>query len=156
MQEHRVTLATWEREKWYSKWKACFWKFCFNQSKGLSTGRKYNELFGTSLEPHQLLACKCEPKSLCIMCLKCMIYAECSANIFRAISHFTTRHVTQRVGKHWCPIVLDAFSHSPPIPFCPNISFPFKLSRTGLGFQRFTKGLLQFTSCIGFCTLRHI
>lgn len=24
-----------------------------------------------------------------------MIYAECSANIFRAISHFTTQHVTQ-------------------------------------------------------------
>lgn len=138
----------WGIAKSYSTWKVRFWKVCFNQSKGLSTEREYNELFGTVLGPQKLLACKHEPKSICIMCLKRMISAKCSANIFRAISHFTTLRVTQTVGKRWCSVVPSAASHSLPIPLCPNLSLPYKLGRHGFGFQRLTKGLPGFTSCV--------
>jgi hypothetical protein len=66
------------------------------------------------------------------MCLKCMIYAECSANIFRAISHFTTLHVTQNVGEStgilFCSMLL-------PIPFCPKPSLSFQPSEFRLFFS---------------------
>lgn len=80
------------------------------------------------------------------MCLKRMISAECSANIFRAISHFTTLRVTQTAGKRWCSVVPNAASHCLPTPPCPSLSLPCKLGRHGFGFQRLTKGLLGFTS----------
>lgn len=82
------------------------------------------------------------------MCLKRMISAECSANIFRAISHFTTLRVTQTAGKRWCSVVPNTASHCLPTPPCPSLSLPCKLGRHGFGFQRLTKGLLGFTSSV--------
>lgn len=82
------------------------------------------------------------------MCLKRMISAECSANIFRAISHFTTLRVTQTAGKRWCSVVPNAASHCLPTSPCPSLSLPCKLGRHGFGFQRLTKGLLGFTSSV--------
>ena len=59
------------------------------------------------------------------MCLKCMIYAKCSANILGAISHFTTCHVTQTESwkaRVFCcaPCFFPVPSHSSlPQPFFP-------------------------------------
>lgn len=108
------------------------------------------------LEVNSGIACNREPKGIYIICLKCMIYAECSANVFRAISHFINAACDSELESAGVLLCSWLLPRSPPISFCPNPSLPFKGSRHGLGFHKQTKGLLGFTACVRSCKLRHI
>ena len=67
------------------------------------------------------MVCNQEPKGICLICLKCVISAECSASMFKAISHFTTLHVTQS----WNVLVFCCAHRSFPFPSRPFLSQPF-------------------------------
>lgn len=84
---------------------ARLWEGFLNQSKGLQCRKQYNEVFGSVLEPQELPVIKSQ-EAFYIICLKCMLYAECSANISRAMSFYN--HVTPELESAGCFVVLMA------------------------------------------------